>query len=149
MDLPLLRISLSCLLVLATGSPALAGQGETLYEATCGTCHGLDGAGAVAPPLVGADPWVRLGDKAGAFFTGVTAAGFSGTITVGNETFSNQSMPAQLAPSAEDMVQIAYYVLVELNGLSMDDVPSARDFAAARDNPPSIAQLIALREIGR
>ncbi|WP_237153976.1 c-type cytochrome [Oryzibacter oryziterrae] len=132
-------------LVVASGD-ALAGQGETLYEATCGACHGPGGVGTTsAPPIAGTDLWSRLGGKAGAYLTGVMAAGMSGTFLSGTSPYGNQPMPAQLSPSPEDMVQIAYYILVELNGGSMDDVPSARDFAEARENPPSIAALTALR----
>ena len=65
-------------------------EGERLFAATCGTCHGLDGRGltGLAPPLAGS-PWVRDADD---WLIRILLQGLQGPIVVDGVEW-NSAMP--------------------------------------------------------
>ncbi|BBE72414.1 c-type cytochrome [Oharaeibacter diazotrophicus] len=123
-------------------APALAADGKAVFETVCVACHQEGGVGApgLAPPLVDPELWSRLGDKAGAYVTGVLVAGLSGKIEAVGQTYVGVAMPSQEALSDEELVAVATYVLHDLNHLDVA-IP-----APPRADPPSHKALRAMRK---
>ncbi|MBP1805256.1 c-type cytochrome [Rubellimicrobium aerolatum] len=132
-------------LVAMAGSPALA-DGASLFAGTCGACHGEAGVGipGLAPPLHNAELWAALGERAPAYIAGVVANGLSGRLTVAGQDYVGLVMPPQAHLGAEELAEMATYVLADLNGTGQAVTPA--QIEAARAERSSHADLRALRE---
>lgn len=127
-------------------SPAAAADGATLFAETCAACHGEAGIGVegLAPPLVDAELWTALGDKAPAYLAGVMAGGLSGKITAKGIDYVGLVMPPQTEIPDADLAAIGAYVLKDLNTLSV--APDEAAITAAKAAPPTHKALRALRK---
>lgn len=132
----------------ASNAPAWAADhGQNLFMNVCEACHGKGGVGTagIAPPLVDADLWSRLGDKAPTYIANILAGGMSGKITALGVDYIGLVMPPQSeVASAEELTAVANYVLKDLNGLSQ--AADAADIHAALKAPRTHKQLRAMRE---
>ncbi|KQT64052.1 MULTISPECIES: c-type cytochrome [unclassified Aureimonas] len=137
--------ALGLLAALLSAAPALAADGAALFAGTCAACHGEGGVGidGLAPPLVDAELWTGLGDKAPTYLAGVMAGGLSGKITAKGIDFVGLVMPPQTEIPDAELAAIGTYVLKELNGLSV--APDEAAIAAAKAAPPTHKALRALR----
>jgi len=128
-----------------SGRAAAAVDGAPLFNQSCALCHQAGGVGSpgLAPPLIDAQLWGRLGARASEYVAGVMLVGFSGTIEVGGTTFTGLVMPPQDRMSDEELAAIGSYVLSTLNGVHVELM--AAEVAKLRAAPPTHAQLRALR----
>jgi len=136
------RLALAAAALAAATVPSVAADGKAVFETVCVACHQPGGVGApgLAPPLVDPELWSRLGDKAGAYVTGVLVSGLSGKIDAAGQTYIGVAMPSQEALSDEELVAVATYVLHDLNHLDVA-IP-----APPRAEPPSHKALRTLRK---
>lgn len=134
----------ACLAALA--GPALAADGAELFAGTCAACHGEGGIGfeGLAPPLVDAELWTALGDKAPLYLAGVMAGGLSGKLTVAGVDYVGLVMPPQTEIPDADLAAIGAYVLKDLNKLPTPFDETA--VAAAKAAPPTHKALRAMRK---
>ncbi|KQT42045.1 hypothetical protein ASG43_17370 [Aureimonas sp. Leaf454] len=133
-------------LVACAVSPAAAADGPARFAEICAACHGEAGVGieGLAPPLVDAELWTRLGDKAPDYLAGVMAGGMGGKITAKGIDYVGLVMPAQTEVPDADLAAIATYVLKDLNGLTV--APDEAAITAAKAAPPTHKALRALRK---
>ncbi len=119
-------------------------DGEALFNQRCAACHQPGGVGTpgLAPPLVNARLWSGLGDQAQAYFFGVLNNGMSGTIEVNGVGYYGLVMSAQADLSDTQMLDLADYVLKDLNKLDFKSAPEMLKTARSQSSAHS-----ALREI--
>ncbi|WP_288430916.1 cytochrome c [uncultured Stenotrophomonas sp.] len=120
--------------------------GKALFVDNCSGCHQLEGAGqaGLAPPLTDTALWSGLGPLSSDYIAGVMIGGLTGTITAGGQKFIGLAMPPQDWMTDEELKAVADYVLHDLNGLALE--VSDETLAAARQSPPSHADLRAIRK---
>jgi mono/diheme cytochrome c family protein len=92
-----------------TGAAAVAAHGRKVYEAVCGVCHGVDGAGKPAqfPPLAGSE-WVNA--KGVNRLVHIPLEGLVGTIKVEGKDWSLNMAAMGVALSDEDLAAVLTYV---------------------------------------
>lgn len=135
----------TCILAAALPGAALA-DGAALFADNCAACHAEGGVGTpgLAPPLVDAELWTRLGPKAPDYIAGVLTSGLTGRITVAAVDYIGLAMPEQTQLTPAEMAEVASYVLQTLNGLEQ---PVTEELAAATlASPPDHAALRKLRK---
>ncbi|MFG1419267.1 cytochrome c [Xanthobacter sp. V0B-10] len=143
----LLAAALGLLAPLASAPAGAEDLGRGFFNSVCAACHGEGGVGTegLAPPLVDAELWARLGDKAPAYVSGVLASGLSGRITANGQDYIGLVMPPQAeAGTPEQLAAAATYVLQELNRTTQKVTPAQVE--AALKAPLAHKQLRALRE---
>lgn len=128
--------------------PALAADGKAVFGEVCAACHQPGGVGApgLAPPLVDAALWKRLGSSAPAYVAGVLVGGLSGSIEAGGERYVGLVMPPQEGFDDATLAAVATYLLKDLNGLPLAVEPSL--IAGTRAAVPSHSALRTLRKGG-
>jgi mono/diheme cytochrome c family protein len=92
-----------------SGAAAALAHGKSVYETTCGVCHGDDGAGKpnLAPPLAGSE-WVNAKDFKR--LAHIPLAGLNGSVEVKGQNWS-LSMPAMGAPLSDaDLADVLSYI---------------------------------------
>ncbi|WP_084536736.1 c-type cytochrome [Azospirillum halopraeferens] len=129
-------------------APAAAADGARVFAEVCAACHQDGGVGApgLAPPLVDAPLWQRLGDAAPAYVAGVLLGGLSGTIEVAGERYIGLVMPPQDALDDASLAAVATYVLRDLNGVAVSVDPGV--IAGLRGAIPSHGALRTMRKGG-
>ncbi|MGZ9810801.1 c-type cytochrome [Pseudoroseicyclus sp. H15] len=133
----------------ALAAPAAAqdaARGAALFDENCAACHQAGGIGqpGLAPPLVDAPLWEGLGDDAPTYFGSVVLGGLTGRITAGGVMYIGVAMPRHDWLEDDEIVDLAAYVLGELNGLEPE--LDADTLAGLRAAPLDGSAIHALRE---
>lgn len=133
----------------ALAAPAVAqdaARGAVLFDETCAACHQQGGIGqpGLAPPLVDGPLWSGLGANAPAYFGSVVLGGLTGRITAAGVTYIGLAMPLHDWLEDDEIVDIAAYVLGELNGVEPGLDPET--LAGLRETPLDGPTLHALRK---
>jgi len=123
-----------------SGAAQAAAQGKKVYEAVCGICHGVDGAGkpGQAPPLAGSE-WVTA--KGMSRLTHIPLQGLNGPIKVAGKdwTLNMAAMGAALPDS--DLAAVLTYIRNSWGNkageVSADDVKKVRDAIGGHPQPMS------------
>lgn len=125
--------------------PALADPAAVFTDA-CGACHGAGGEGipGFAPKLDRPAFWQAMGDDAPRYLGGVIVSGLAGRIVADGQTFVGVSMPNQAYLDDEEITMIADHILSSF--ADSDLTLSADTLAALRADPPSHADLLAMRQ---
>jgi|APFEC2959095171_1045051.scaffolds.fasta_scaffold01350_2 mono/diheme cytochrome c family protein len=140
--------ALAAVLLLAASGPAAAADGEAIFNDICSACHQPDGSGqpGLAPPLVDAALWSRLGGKAPGYVVGVVLAGLTGTIEAAGQSYIGLVMPTHDFMSDEEIAAVTNYVLQDLNQVGTPiDATTVGDVRAA---VPTHKQLRDIRKGG-
>ena len=127
---------------------AAGGDGAVAFEDICSACHQPGGVGqpGLAPPLVDAPLWTRLGDKAPDYVVGVILSGLTGTIEAAGQSYFGLVMPTHDFMNDDDIAAVTNYVLQDLN--QVDTPIDAAAVAAARPAVPSHKALRDMRKGG-
>lgn len=104
--------------LLSGSPPAQAETPKALFVQNCSSCHNSDASGieGLAPPLLNADLWSRLGEQAPLYLMAVMTGGMSGKLHVNGQDYIGMVMPPVMI-GHEEKAAIAGHVLA-LNGLS-------------------------------
>lgn len=127
---------------------AAASDGHDKFVANCSGCHGenAEGVEGMAPPLKNPDLWARLGDKRSEYVAGVVTGGMSGALQSDGNNYEGLVMPPQDFIDTADLVDIAHYVLNEVN--HVDGGPDAALIDKLKNAPQSHEELHKLRNGG-
>ncbi|WP_322895085.1 MULTISPECIES: cytochrome c [unclassified Yoonia] len=125
--------------------PALADPAE-IFAGACGACHGAAGEGipGFAPKLDRPAFWQAMGDDAPTYLGGVILSGLAGRIEADGQTFVGVSMPRQANLEDAEIIAIADHILASFG--AEDQSLSPETLAALRSDPPSHADLLAMRK---
>jgi mono/diheme cytochrome c family protein len=132
-----------------SGAAAVAAQGKRVYEAVCGICHGVDGAGkpGQAPPLAGSE-WVTT--KGDSRLAHIPLQGLSGALTVEGKDWNLNMAPMGVALSDSDLAAVLTYMRSSWGNkageVTADEVKKVRDAIGAHPQPLSGAQLKSVPE---
>jgi len=132
-----------------SGAAAVAAQGKKVYEAVCGICHGVDGAGkpGQAPPLAGSEWVITKGDSRLAH---IPLQGLSGAITVEGKQWNLNMAAMGAALSDSDLAAVLTYMRTSWGNkageVSVDDVKKARDAIGGHAQPMSGDQMSKMPE---
>ena len=114
-------------------------RGQGLFDETCAACHQPGGVGqpGLAPPLVDDPLWTGLGENAPIYLGSVVLGGLTGRITVAGTAYIGLAMPHHDWLEDDKILDIAAYVLGELNGVAprLDAETLAGLRAAPLDGP--------------
>ncbi|MBL1268039.1 c-type cytochrome [Vreelandella arctica] len=127
-------------------SPQGLASGESLFQQNCSSCHGVGAIGTpgLAPPLKNPELWQSLGSQASLYYlVGVVTNGMSGKLEVDGQVYQGLVMPPLAHIESSDLVNIADYVLSDLNGLSV--TTSESDVEALQNEPMNHGLLRAKR----
>jgi mono/diheme cytochrome c family protein len=122
-----------------SGAGAVAAQGKKFYEAVCGVCHGVDGAGkpGQAPPLAGSEWVVSKGMNRLAH---IPLEGLSGTLTVEGKEWNLNMAAMGAALSDADLAAVLTYMRTSWGNkaaeVTPDDVKKVR--AAIGGHPQAV-----------
>lgn len=135
--------------VMALTAPAVAqdaARGAVLFDETCAACHQQGGIGqpGLAPPLADGPLWTGLGDKAPSYFGSVVLGGLTGRITAAGVTYIGLAMPLHNWLEDDEILDIAAYVLNDLNGI--DAALDPQTLVLLREAPLDGATLHAMRK---
>ncbi|AJE48049.1 Cytochrome C oxidase, cbb3-type, subunit III [Celeribacter indicus] len=130
---------------LLAAAPALAEDGEALFEIHCAACHNTGGTGnpGLAPPLDRPAFWQGLGEAAPEYLAGVMVSGLNGTLVVEGQTYAGLIMPPVAGTTDEELAEIGTWVLGTLG--ETGSALGVEEIAAARETRPSHADLRAMR----
>jgi mono/diheme cytochrome c family protein len=132
-----------------SGAAAARAQGKKIFEAICGTCHGVDGLGkpGQAPPLAGSE-WVNA--KGHNRLAHIPLAGISGTISVAGKDWNLPMAAMGAALSDADLANVLTYIRSswgnQAGEVTADDVKAVRASMGARPQPVTAEMLKAMPE---
>jgi mono/diheme cytochrome c family protein len=132
-----------------SGAAAAAAQGKRVYEAVCGICHGVDGAGKPGqfPPLAGSE-WVNA--KGVNRLVHIPLEGLNGTVTVEGKDWSLNMAAMGAALSDSDLAAVLTYIRTSWGNkageITADDVKKIRDAIGGHPQPLSGADLTKMPE---
>jgi len=121
-----------------TGAAAVAAHGKKVYEAVCGVCHGVDGAGkpGQAPPLAGSE---LVNTKGANRLAHIPLEGLNGTIKVEGKDWSLNMAAMGAALSDADLAAVLTYVRTSWGNkggeVTPDDVKKVRDAIGGHPQP--------------
>jgi len=124
-------------------------QGRKVYDAVCGICHGLDGAGkpGQAPPLAGSE-WVTT--KGINRLAHIPLEGVAGSIQVGGKEWNLNMAAMGAALSDADLAAVLTYMRTSWGNkageVTADDVKKIRDALGGQVQQLSGEQLQKLPE---
>jgi mono/diheme cytochrome c family protein len=124
-------------------------QGRKVYDAVCGICHGLDGAGkpGQAPPLAGSE-WVTT--KGINRLAHIPLEGVAGSIQVGGKEWNLNMAAMGAALSDADLAAVLTYLRTSWGNkageVTADDVKKIRDALGGQVQQLSGEQLQKLPE---
>jgi mono/diheme cytochrome c family protein len=132
-----------------TGAAAVALHGKKVYEAVCGVCHGVDGAGkpGQAPPLAGSE---FVNTKGANRLAHIPLEGLNGTIKVEGKDWSlNMAAMGAALPDA-DLAAVLTYVRTSWGNkggeVTADDVKKVRDAVGGHPQPVTGDDLMKMPE---
>jgi mono/diheme cytochrome c family protein len=131
-----------------SGAAAAAARGRKVYEAVCGVCHGVDGAGKPGqfPPLAGSE-WVN--GKGVNRLVRIPLQGLVGTITVQGKDWNLNMAAMGVALSDDDLAAVLTYVRTSWGNkageVTADDVKKVRAEVAGHQ-ATTAAELMKLPE---
>ena len=132
-----------------SGAAAARAQGKKIFEAICGTCHGIDGLGkpGQAPPLAGSE-WVNA--KGHNRLAHIPLAGISGTISVAGKDWNLPMAAMGAALSDADLANVLTYIRSSWGNkageVTADDIKAVRAGMGARPQPVTAETLKAMPE---
>jgi mono/diheme cytochrome c family protein len=132
-----------------SGAAAQAAQGKRVYEAVCGICHGMDGAGkpGQAPPLAGSE-WVTT--KGVNRLVHIPLQGLSGTLVVEGKEWNLNMAAMGVALPDSDLAAVLTYLRTSWGNkageVTADDVKKIRDALGGHPQPANSEQLKAMPE---
>jgi mono/diheme cytochrome c family protein len=132
-----------------TGAAAVAAHGKKVYEAVCGVCHGVDGAGkpGQAPPLAGSE---FVNAKGFNRLAHIPLEGLSGNVTVeGKDWNLNMAAMGAALPDA-DLAAVLTYIRTSWGNkgaeVTADDVKKVRDAIGGHPQPMTGEQMMKMPE---
>jgi mono/diheme cytochrome c family protein len=132
-----------------SGAAAARAQGKKIFEAICGTCHGVDGLGkpGQAPPLAGSE-WVNA--KGHNRLAHIPLAGISGTLSVAGKDWNLPMAAMGAALSDADLANVLTYIRSswgnQAGEVTADDIKAVRASMGARPQPVTAETLKAMPE---
>jgi mono/diheme cytochrome c family protein len=132
-----------------SGAAAARAQGKKIFEAICGTCHGVDGLGkpGQAPPLAGSE-WVNA--KGHNRLAHIPLAGISGTLSVAGKDWNLPMAAMGAALSDADLANVLTYIRSSWGNkageVTADDIKAVRASMGARPQPVTAETLKAMPE---
>ncbi len=132
-----------------SGAAAARAQGKKIFEAICGTCHGVDGLGkpGQAPPLAGSE-WVNA--KGHNRLAHIPLAGISGTLSVAGKDWNLPMAAMGAALSDSDLANVLTYIRSSWGNkageVTADDIRAVRASMGARPQPVTAETLKAMPE---
>ena len=132
-----------------SGAAAVAAQGKKVYEAVCGICHGVDGAGkpGQAPPLAGSE-WVTT--KGVNRLAHIPLEGLNGALKVEGKDWNLNMAAMGAALSDSDLAAVLTYVRTSWGNkageVTSDDVKKIRDAIGGHIQPMTGDQMMKMPE---
>ena len=132
-----------------SGGAAAAAQGKKVYEAVCGICHGVDGAGkpGQAPPLAGSEWVISKGINRLAH---IPLEGAAGPLTVEGKDWNLNMAAMGAALSDSDLAAVLTYMRSSWGNkageFTADDVKKVRAALGASPQPMNGDQMLKLPE---
>jgi mono/diheme cytochrome c family protein len=132
-----------------SGAAAIAAHGRKVYEAVCGVCHGVDGAGkpGQAPPLAGSE---LVNAKGVNRLAHIPLEGLTGTVTVEGKDWNLNMAAMGAALSDEDLAAVLTYVRTSWGNkgaeVTPDDVKKIRAAIGGHPQQITVDQMMKMPE---